>query len=316
MISDSLSSIFDNIKERTTNPFLGTLIVVWTIKNWKLVYSLFYFDSSLKLDDRLDKITDHFKDQSFLLNMSSVILITLVVLILTYLLLSISRYVTDIYERMVIPKISKWTDKSSVVLKSDYILLEEGIKQLRLRLEEERLAKVAAQSERDQIDTKLTELNSLRTNEETSNEETSNEETSNEETSNEETSNEETSNEETSNEETSNEETSNEPNNGHEEIQKSIDPRFSRVSSNVFNEWGIEAFNLILDKVLAGSSLDVENDIVRGLVRENLIIPISPSGSLREYNFTEKGRDFLDYYNETSHEEKNKRRRVTYTPLS
>jgi len=107
MVKDTINSILNNIKERTTNPFLGTLIVVWLVKNWTLVYSLLYFDSKLKLQDRLEYIKTYFSTHSFLLNMVFVILITLGVLILTYILLGISRYLTEIYERRLVPKISE-----------------------------------------------------------------------------------------------------------------------------------------------------------------------------------------------------------------
>jgi len=128
MVKDTLNSMLENIKERTTNPFLGTLIVVWVIKNWTLVYSLLYFDSAFKLKDRLNYISHYFSDHSFIWNMMYVILITLAVLILTYILLSISRLVTDTQERIIVPMISKWTDKSSVVLKTEYVKLQEVIK--------------------------------------------------------------------------------------------------------------------------------------------------------------------------------------------
>lgn len=157
MIKDSLNSILDNIKERTTNPFLGTLVVVWIIRNWALVYALFTFNSNSNLHSRLTYIKQHFEHQSFFLNMLIVVAITIVVLIFTYILLIISRFITDFYDKIAIPFISEITDKSSVVLKVEYVALQDVIKKLELRLEEERLAKITAQNERDQADKKLIE---------------------------------------------------------------------------------------------------------------------------------------------------------------
>lgn len=151
MVKDTLNSVFENIKERTTNPFLGTLAIVWLIKNWTLVYSLFYFDGGFKLQQRLDYISKYFSEKSFLLNMIYVILITLAVLIITYILLALSRLISDSYERLILPLVSKWTDKNSIVLKSKYQELELVVKQLEARLEEERIAKVNAQNERDSL---------------------------------------------------------------------------------------------------------------------------------------------------------------------
>lgn len=157
MVKDTLNSIFDNLKERTTNPFLGTLAVVWTIKNWKLVYSLLYFDGNFKLKDRLDYITEYFSQHSFVSNMLGVISITLGLLVVTYFLLTLSRLLTDSYERIVIPWISKVTDKSTIVLKSDYSKILEEVKRLELRLEEERQARFTVQTERDSAEQKLIE---------------------------------------------------------------------------------------------------------------------------------------------------------------
>lgn len=155
MVKDTLNSVFDNLKERTTNPFLGTLIVVWIVKNWKLVYSLLYFDGGFKLKDRLDYITQYFSERSFYLNMLSVVLITMLVLLVTYILLTISRLLTDFYERVVLPWIAKVTDKSTIVLKTEYNKVLDEVKRLEARLEEERSAKVAAQNDRDKADEKL-----------------------------------------------------------------------------------------------------------------------------------------------------------------
>lgn len=158
MVKDTLNSVFDNLKERTTNPFLGTLIVVWVVKNWKLVYSLLYFDGNFKLKDRLQYITDYFNERSFISNMLGVILITLGVLVSTYILLTLSRLLTDYYERVVIPWVSKVTDKSTVVLKVEYNKVLEEVKRLEGRLEEERLAKFTAQNERDSADERLAKI--------------------------------------------------------------------------------------------------------------------------------------------------------------
>ena len=162
MLKDSLNSILDNIKERTTNPFLGTLIVVWVVHNWKLVYSLFYFDSKLTLDERLVCIEEYFSRTPFYLNLFYVFLLTILVLSVTYLFLGLSRFISDFYEKIVIPQIVKFNDKSAIVPKSDYMAQQEVIRQLELRLEGERLAKVAAQKERDESDIKLTEFLSVK----------------------------------------------------------------------------------------------------------------------------------------------------------
>ncbi|GGG99912.1 hypothetical protein [Pedobacter zeae] len=155
MVKDTLNSMLDNIKERTTNPFLGTLLVVWIIRNWTLVYGLFNFDKGFTLDKKLKYIADHYQSQAFVPNLLIVVAITFLVLVSTYCMLTLGRLITDTYDKFVIPYLAKITDKSSIVLKTEYKALEEVVKQLEIRLEEERLAKVSAQSERDKSDEKL-----------------------------------------------------------------------------------------------------------------------------------------------------------------
>lgn len=155
MVKDIFDSFKDNIKERTTNPFLGTLIIVWILNNWKLVYSLLYFDSKFTLTERLLYITNYFQHTSFIANMLFSIFVTIGVLIITYILLGVSRVIANLYHKILIPWIYYITDKSSIVEKSEYNTLLERIKLLEERLEIERLAKVSAQNERDQSDQKL-----------------------------------------------------------------------------------------------------------------------------------------------------------------
>ena len=158
MVKDTLNSMLDNIKERTTNPFLGTLLVVWIIRNWTLVYGLFNFDKGFTLDKKLKYIADHYQSQAFVPNLLIVVAITFLVLVSTYCMLTLGRLITDTYDKFVLPYLSKITDKSSIVLKTEYKTLEEVVKQLEIRLEEERLAKVGAQTERDRVDKALSAL--------------------------------------------------------------------------------------------------------------------------------------------------------------
>lgn len=155
MVKDTLNSVFENFKERTKNPFLGTLVVVWIVHNWRLVYSLFYFDSKLALDKRLSYIEQYFSEIPFYLNLLHVFLLTILILSVTYLFLGVSRFISDFYNKVVIAEIVGFIDKNAVVLRSKYLEQQEIIENLELKLETERLAKVTAQKERDTSDEKL-----------------------------------------------------------------------------------------------------------------------------------------------------------------
>ncbi|RKN83352.1 hypothetical protein [Ulvibacterium marinum] len=48
-----INSFFSNIKDKLTNPFFGTLILVLLIQHWEFVYAIFNFDSDCTLDEKL-----------------------------------------------------------------------------------------------------------------------------------------------------------------------------------------------------------------------------------------------------------------------
>ena len=117
MIKDFLISFRDNFKEKTRNPFLGTYLIVWIIRNWELIYTLFNFDENFKLQDKIDFIKTYYSEQSFIGNLLTSVLWAFGLLILTYLLLSISRLITNFSEKQITPWIYKITDSKSIVLK-------------------------------------------------------------------------------------------------------------------------------------------------------------------------------------------------------
>ncbi len=138
MIKDFLISFKDNFRERVTNPFLGTYLLVWIIRNWELVYGIFTFDKSAKQIDKISFIKEYFKAHNFLENLGWNIFWAFGVLALTYILLNVSRLIINFSEKTVAPWIYKISDKSSVVLKSFYLQLKEHSNELEVELDKER----------------------------------------------------------------------------------------------------------------------------------------------------------------------------------
>lgn len=159
MIKEAIDSFWENLKERTTNPFLGTLLVVWTIHNWELVYGLFTFDPKTTQQAKFDFIKNYFKNEGFVLNLISVIGITLIVLLGTYALLNLSRLIINCFEKIITPWVYKITDKGSIVLKKDYDSLSLKTRNLEEKLEHEREIKLKIIQERDEYERKLNSPN-------------------------------------------------------------------------------------------------------------------------------------------------------------
>lgn len=159
MIKDFLVSFTDNFKEKAKNPFLGTYVLVWLLRNWNLVYSLFYFDSKMKLSERTEFIKQYFKEQGgFVSNLAENIYWSFGVLILTYLLLNISRLIVNLSEKRLTPYIYKITDSKSIVLRNEYDRVRAENDDLQIRLEKEREAKSRLEMKIKNLESEIVEI--------------------------------------------------------------------------------------------------------------------------------------------------------------
>jgi len=147
MIKDFLISFKDNFKTKTRNPFLGTYLMVWIVRNWELVYTLLNFDNEQKLKDRVDFIEQYYTDNNFLENLWTNLYWAFALLVLTFILLNMSRLIVNLFEKRLTPWIYKITDSKSIVLKETYDKLKEENLHLEGQLEKERGSKGRLQNE-------------------------------------------------------------------------------------------------------------------------------------------------------------------------
>ncbi|MGZ4044308.1 MAG: hypothetical protein ACXVO9_13980, partial [Bacteroidia bacterium] len=141
MIKDFLISFRDNFKEKTRNPFLGTYFAVWLVRNWELVYTIFNFDNDCKLADKVGFVKNYYHRINFFENLGINILWAFGLLIVTYILLNLSRLIINTSEKRLTPWVYQITDSKSIVLKSVYQNLMAEKDELQLRLDQERESK-------------------------------------------------------------------------------------------------------------------------------------------------------------------------------
>lgn len=158
MIKDFLISFKDNIKKKTSNPFLGTYAIVWIVRNWELIYSLFNFDSNINRIKKIEIIKTYYSDKSFIHDLLINILWAFGVLILTFALVNLSRLIVNLYEKRLTPYIYKVTDSKSIVLKEIYNQLESEKEILEGKLEKERESKNKLQIEIASLEEKMDKL--------------------------------------------------------------------------------------------------------------------------------------------------------------
>ncbi|SEJ15706.1 hypothetical protein SAMN05192553_102671 [Cyclobacterium xiamenense] len=157
MDSNIFKSIKENFVQRTTNPFLGTLIFVWIIRNWKFVYSFFFFDSTYSLNDKLIVISCYFEGYSPK-EFGVTIAISFGVLITTYILTNLSRLIVTFFDKIVTPKILSVTHKSSLVLRSDYLEVIKTSDIWEKRYSEEREKRIRAENDLEKLEKRISEV--------------------------------------------------------------------------------------------------------------------------------------------------------------
>lgn len=157
MLKDVWDSFKENIKERVTNPFLGTFALIWIVHNWRVVYAFFNFDKEWKLQNKIDYFNKYWTEHTFILNLGGVAFITVTVLIITYAFLALSRYLANYFENIVIPWIYKLS-KGKTVIYETYQKAVHRVFELEARVEEERKMKIQAIGERDQIEGNYSKL--------------------------------------------------------------------------------------------------------------------------------------------------------------
>ncbi len=162
MIKDFFVSFSDNFKEKVKNPFLGTYLLVWLIRNWDLVYTIFNFDDGTKLNEKVNFITNYYSKNEFIVNLFSNAGWSLLLLIITYILVNISRFIVNFSEKQLTPWVYKKTDSSSVVLVSTYKAVRANRDRLQVRLDEEKESNSKLQIKIKALEDEITSMKSMK----------------------------------------------------------------------------------------------------------------------------------------------------------
>lgn len=115
-----INSFFSNLKDKVTNPFFGTLILVWLTRNWKVIYGAFTFDESTKQATKLKFITDYFKRQYFWEELWTNVGTALAVMLGGYLLIVLTRIIVNWVEYWLMPRLNDKIVSSLVAPRKDF----------------------------------------------------------------------------------------------------------------------------------------------------------------------------------------------------
>lgn len=157
-----ITSLFSNIKQKSTNPFLGTLVLVWTYRNWELLYTLFKSEPNLTISAKINMLEPYFNAGAFIVNILISMGLAILLLVLTYFLLNVSRFITNIYEEKVTPFVNEIVSESSVVTREKYNKLKEQCDKYFDNYEAEKKRRIEISEERDRAEKKLSDHLSLK----------------------------------------------------------------------------------------------------------------------------------------------------------
>lgn len=114
------NSFFSNIKEKLTNPFFGTLILVIILHHWELWYAAFNFDNSYSLNEKIKFIEEYISNNltfiSFLWDIGQAI----IYMFLGYLIVVATRSLVLWVEFGLMPTITGKIVNKNVVRKIEY----------------------------------------------------------------------------------------------------------------------------------------------------------------------------------------------------
>lgn len=117
---DYLNSFFQNIKDKLSNPFFGTLILILIIHHWELWYSLFNFDPNYSRNAKVLLIRNLAEHELTTENILYDIVYALGISLLGYLIVICTRSLSMVIEFRIMPFLTGKIINKNVVLKSTH----------------------------------------------------------------------------------------------------------------------------------------------------------------------------------------------------
>lgn len=115
-----VNSFFSNIKDKLTNPYFGTLILVLILHHWELLFAVFNFDNNFSLSQKLNFVSEYISIyitwKSFMLDALQAALY----MVTGYLIVVLTRSIVLFIEYKLMPFITGKIVSKNVVLKTDF----------------------------------------------------------------------------------------------------------------------------------------------------------------------------------------------------
>lgn len=143
-----------NIREKERNPFFGTLIMVWILHHWGILYKYFgHVIFQLSVEKQIEYLYKNvFAPKVFFLTLFCSVLITIGVLIVSSVFTKIvTPFIVNFFEYKLQPAVLQWISPSKYMHMKHVKDLNDQIDELTSKLEKERKRAVNAERERDEL---------------------------------------------------------------------------------------------------------------------------------------------------------------------
>lgn len=158
MVIDQLKNSVKHLYERVSSPFGGTFISVWTIHNWKLIYSFFTFDEKQRLWERIGTLEFYIERINWWDGFTFPLLITFAVIIIYNILTNAGLIISVWFNKWSKPFIYELVDKNKLATKEDYDNLKTQLHTAYEVIAKEKEIATDARRAKEDIEKKLAEL--------------------------------------------------------------------------------------------------------------------------------------------------------------
>ena len=118
LLKKPLESVSDEVTTKFKTPFFTTFVVVWLFKNNLFIYNLF-FNSSIKDKTELLKAQFNFDEMSFYIQSLKLVGVTLLIILVYYIVINISRIITMISEERIRINLLAYLKSKTITTKED-----------------------------------------------------------------------------------------------------------------------------------------------------------------------------------------------------
>jgi len=135
---DFVSSFFQNVKDKLSNPFFGTLIFILIFHHWQFWYALFNFDKGVNLEQKLNYLVYIANKEFSICSLICDILIATIFTIVGYGIVIGTRSLSLWIEFGLMPSITEKVIDKKVVLREDHIAVVNERDEYSEKYEEQR----------------------------------------------------------------------------------------------------------------------------------------------------------------------------------